>query len=94
MEKLHSYQGWIGRFHELRESFRERFTNWRQENPETFIELVKKKIYDESSNRNEDDYSHLHRSLFICAGFFFLFRSNLILIIANGLLCTIVSFGI
>ncbi|XP_031631214.1 proton-associated sugar transporter A [Contarinia nasturtii] len=63
MEKLHSYQGWIGRFHEWRESFRERFSNWRQENPETIIELVKKKVYDESStSHGHADYSHLYRT--------------------------------
>lgn len=65
MEKLHSYQGWIGRFHELRQSFRERFSNWRQDNPDTLIELVKKKIYDESSDRRDADYSHLYRFLII-----------------------------
>lgn len=61
MEKLHSYQGWIGRFHEWRESFRERFQNWRQENPETVIELLKNKIYNESSTQTDADYSHLYR---------------------------------
>lgn len=63
MDKLHSYQGWIGRFHEWRESVRERFTNWRQENPETVIELLKKKVYDESANCSSSDYSHIYRSL-------------------------------
>lgn len=65
MEKLHSYQGWIGRFHEWQQSFRERFTNWRQENPENVIELLKKKVYNESSSCADADYSHIYRSLFI-----------------------------
>ncbi|XP_055324512.1 proton-associated sugar transporter A [Sitodiplosis mosellana] len=62
MDKLHSYQGWIGRFHEWRESFRDRFSNWRQENPETVIELLKKKVYNESSSCADADYSHRHRT--------------------------------
>lgn len=62
MEKLHSYQGWIGRFHEWQESFRERFRNWRQEHPETVIELLKNKVYNESSAHGDGDYSHIYRS--------------------------------
>lgn len=63
MEKLHSYQGWIGRFHEWRESFRERLSNWRQENPETVIELLKKRVHSESSSRDVADFSHINRFL-------------------------------
>lgn len=64
MEKLYSYQGWIGRFHEWRETFRERFTNWRKENPETVLELVKKQIYSHSTTCDTVDYSHIHRCVF------------------------------
>lgn len=63
MEKLHSYQGWIGRFHEWRQSVGERFTNWRQENPETVIELLKKQVANRTTERENADYSHVYRSL-------------------------------
>lgn len=65
MEKLHSYQGWIGRFHEWRQSFGERFTNWRQENPETVIELLKKRVISKSADQDDSDYSHIYRSISI-----------------------------
>lgn len=64
MEKLHSYQGWIGRLHEWQQSFRERFTNWRQENPETVIELLKKQVSNRATTRDNADYSHIYRSIF------------------------------
>lgn len=60
MEKLHSYQGLIGRVHEWRDQLRERYTNWRQENPESGIELLKKTIQTDKSN-DDADYSHIYR---------------------------------
>lgn len=63
MEKLRSYQGWIGQFHEWRESFRERFTNWRQENPETVIELLKKQVQSKSTTHDSSDFSHIYRKV-------------------------------
>lgn len=59
MDKLHEYQGWAGRFHEWQDQLRERYNNWRQENPETGIELIKKTIQNQSNDAS--DYSHVHR---------------------------------
>lgn len=65
MEKLHSYQGWTGRFHEWRDSLRERYASYKEQPiKETLIELVKNGIRaDDSENRtdNEEDYSHVYR---------------------------------
>lgn len=61
MEKLHSYQGWGGRVHEWRDQIRERYANWREEHPETVIELIKKGA---RPSRSSDEYSHIYRSLF------------------------------
>lgn len=63
MEKLHEYQGLAGRVHEWRDTIRERYTNWRQEHPETIIELIKKGGQSDGSRSNADDYSHIYRFL-------------------------------
>lgn len=65
MDKLHSYQGWLGRFHEWRESLREQYTSWREENPQTVIELLQKKVYGEPSESSDEDYSHIYRFLYV-----------------------------
>lgn len=74
MDKLHSYQGWIGRFHEWREILRERYSSWRQENPQTIIELLQKQVHGEPSESYDADYSHIYRysifvNLYICCSF-------------------------
>lgn len=65
MEKLHSYQGWGGRMHEWRDDLRARYANWRESNPETVIELVKKKAREgvaaTAAENDPDDFSHLYR---------------------------------
>lgn len=73
MEKLRSYQGWIGQFHEWRESFRERLTNWRQENPETVIELLKKQVRSKSATHDSSDFSHIYRKVMQLLSLFLLF---------------------
>lgn len=74
MEKLHSYQGWMGRFHEWRQAIGERFTNWRQENPETVLELIKKQVQAKSADSQDNsDYSHIYRSLYHIYISFFMF---------------------
>lgn len=60
MEKLHSYQGWGGRVHEWRDQIRERYANWREQHPETVIELIKKGARPSQSG---DEYSHIYRSI-------------------------------
>lgn len=68
MEKLHSYQGWSGRFNEWRDDVRCRYANWREEHPETLIELVKRVVREQAEARTneaikpgEEDYSHIYR---------------------------------
>ncbi len=64
MEKLHSYQGWGGRFHEWKDDLRTRYDNWREEHPETLIELVKRVTREQAEQAGggaTDDYSHIYR---------------------------------
>lgn len=66
MDKLHSYQGWGGRYNEWRDDVKVRYANWRESNPETVIELVKKKAREQTdggSGRSDDpdDFSHIYR---------------------------------
>lgn len=69
MEKLHSYQGWSGRYNEWRENIRVRYSNWREEHPETIFELVKKVARDQghpsagkpSDNDNDNEFAHVNR---------------------------------
>lgn len=65
MEKLHEYQGWGGRFHEWRDTIREKCVNWRDEHPGNVIEIVKKAVADAvKSDEDQNDYSHIHRFVF------------------------------
>lgn len=74
MEKLHEYQGWTGRFHEWRDGIREKYTNWRNENPGNVIELIKKATADAvRSDDDQNDYSHIYRFVFHEASWFFIF---------------------
>lgn len=65
MEKLHSYQGWTGRFHEWRDSLREWYGNCKDKPiKDTLIELVKNGIRaDDAENGSPatQDYSHVYR---------------------------------
>lgn len=66
MEKLHDYQGWGGRFHEFRDNTKARFENWREEHPESMLELFKNTIHKHTSqnadsNALDVDYSHVYR---------------------------------
>lgn len=67
MEKLHSYQGWGGRLHEWRDDIKVRYANWREEHPETLIELVKKTAREQvvASANDPNDYSHIYRYLIL-----------------------------
>lgn len=76
MEKLYAYQGWIGRIHEWRESLRERYHNWRQENPETVIELLQNQVYGEPTEHSDADYSHVYR--FLIFGIYMFFQITFI----------------
>lgn len=66
MEKLQEYQGWGGRYHEWRDNVRLRYSNWREEHPETVIELVKRNLREQASGTpgapgGADDYGHIYR---------------------------------
>lgn len=51
--------------HEWRDDLRARYANWRESNPETVIELVKKKAREgvaaTEAENDPDDFSHLYR---------------------------------
>jgi hypothetical protein len=68
-EKLHEYQGWGGRYHEFRDNIKTKYSTWREANPESGVDLLKKKARDLTVPPNERtdgmgqgaDYSHLYR---------------------------------
>lgn len=63
MEKLHLYQGWIGRFHEWRDSVRTKYSFWRENHPESLMDFIKNSMHRKQENCNEieTDYSHIYR---------------------------------
>lgn len=64
MDKLHSYQGWGGRFHEWRDNARSRYTNWREENrDQNLMDMAKTYARKMSTveTRGDEDYSHIYR---------------------------------
>jgi solute carrier family 45 protein 1/2/4 len=64
MDKLHSYQGWTGRFHEWRDNTRRRYTNWREENgDQNLVEMAKSYARKMSTveTKTDGDYSHIYR---------------------------------
>lgn len=61
MEKLQAYQGWTGQLHEWRDSMRERFHVWREENPGNPVEIIKKYVAEGPRTDGNDDFSHIYR---------------------------------
>ncbi|CRK90613.1 CLUMA_CG004315, isoform A [Clunio marinus] len=67
MDKLHSYQGFSGRFHEWRDDLKAKFANWREDHEgESLVDLTKNYASRGSANvqgssENKDDYSHIYR---------------------------------
>ena len=63
MEKLHEYQGWGGRFHEWRDSVKERFTTFREEHPENLAAAAKNVALSQMKGNISatQDYSHVYR---------------------------------
>lgn len=60
MEKLHSYQGWSGRVHEVRDDIKAKITNWKESHAgENIVDLTKN--YAGKSETRSDDYSHIYR---------------------------------
>lgn len=67
MEKLHSYQGCAGRFHEWRDDLKAKFANWREDHEgESLVDLAKnsarKTATSETGVGEKEDYSHIYRS--------------------------------
>lgn len=65
MDKLHSYQGFSGRFHEWRDDIRAKFSNWREDHEgESLVDLTKSYSGKAASGGGNDkeDYSHIYRS--------------------------------
>lgn len=78
VDKLHEYQGFSGRFHEMRDNVKSQYTSWREENQQrSLLQVLISKVSpshdggldpDEKANdlnnscRNAD-YSHIYRSV-------------------------------
>jgi solute carrier family 45, member 1/2/4 len=66
MEKLHSYQGFSGRFHEWRDDLKAKFANWREDHEgESLVDLAKNtaRKSNETGGADKEDYSHIYRSV-------------------------------
>ncbi|XP_055908140.1 proton-associated sugar transporter A [Eupeodes corollae] len=63
VEKLHEYQGWSGRLHEWRDGIRERFSSFREQHPESLVEMAKTAASDQMKGNTAvgDDFSHIYR---------------------------------
>jgi len=62
MEKLHEYQGFVGRLHQFRDKIKEKIS-MNQENSTSFLEKVKSSARDQlkGNARANADYSHIYR---------------------------------
>ncbi|KAG5666200.1 hypothetical protein PVAND_017617 [Polypedilum vanderplanki] len=65
MEKLHSYQGWSGRVHEIRDNVKAKISSWRENHEgDNIVDLSKdyaRKISKGQSETGKDDFSHIYR---------------------------------
>ncbi|KAF2890817.1 hypothetical protein ILUMI_15356, partial [Ignelater luminosus] len=67
VEKLYEYEGFLGRFHGLRDSYREKWTSWREEHPGGFIQIIRGYFYNLLSSKSDipsseiEDYTHIYR---------------------------------
>lgn len=55
MEKLHSYQGFAGRCHGLRDEIRDKYLIWRENNPNGVVGFVKNSLCGLSESGREND---------------------------------------
>lgn len=60
-EKLYEYEGFLGRLHSLRNDFKERWNIWKEKNPGTFSEILKRKCFSQSGDDIHEEYSHIYR---------------------------------
>lgn len=65
MEKLHSYQGFSGRFHEWRDDLKAKYANWREDHEgENLVDLTKSLARNSAQGGDDkEDYSHIYRSV-------------------------------
>lgn len=65
MEKLHSYQGWSGRVHEVRDDIKSKISTWKETHEgENIVDLTKnyaKKVSTGRRDKARDDFSHIYR---------------------------------
>lgn len=65
MEKLHSYQGWSGRIHEIRDDIKAKISGWRESHEgENIVDLTKnyaRKVATGHGDKRSDDFSHIYR---------------------------------
>jgi solute carrier family 45 protein 1/2/4 len=65
MEKLHSYQGWSGRVHEVRDGIKSKISTWKESHEgENIVDMTKnyaRKISTGKSDKGRDDFSHIYR---------------------------------
>lgn len=67
MEKLHSYQGWSGRIHGIRDEIKSKVSNWKEEHEgENIVDLTKNYARKISTGRqdNSNDFSHIYRLVY------------------------------
>ncbi|ERL87048.1 proton-associated sugar transporter A isoform X1 [Dendroctonus ponderosae] len=64
-EKLHQYQGCLGRLHDHRDRVREKYLSWKADNPDGVLQWFKRKFTGAHSDVEEQklhpDYSHIFR---------------------------------
>lgn len=67
VEKLYEYQGFLGRLHGLRDSYREKWISWKEEHPGGLIQAIRSYFYNLLSSKSDipnseiEDYSHIYR---------------------------------
>jgi solute carrier family 45 protein 1/2/4 len=66
MEKLHSYQGFSGRVHEIRDNFKAKISSWRENHEgDNIVDLSKDYARKISTGKSDgggrDDFSHIYR---------------------------------
>ncbi|CAH1374088.1 membrane-associated transporter protein [Tenebrio molitor] len=59
MEKLHRYEGFVGRLHTIRDNVKDRWSVWREQNPGTITEILHQKC--SSPAEVHHDFSHIYR---------------------------------
>lgn len=68
VDKLHEYQGFTGRIHNVRDIMKDKFDHWKQEHPEGVKGIAMNVIKTDPHSRGPpklertlDDYPHIYR---------------------------------